>query len=254
MITGKEEDGKATPLPHTTRLALDNFLSLLRVFYCKKKNSLAPCPLSLSSMVVSKHASDYARKPYSGLSRSLVIAIDVGTTFSGVRDLLLSYPLIAPVSLIAIRRSPTPSSNLARYPKFTESLGSFHLHARMHGINACAHILILILIVIRRFPGQEHVAGNSKIPSIIYYDRHGSIMVAGAEADSSAVVAQAEDEGWIKTELYVPRSSSSSALPYPCNPLSQIQTTSPTSHDAAQHERHASDSTPQAQDARTRFR
>jgi hypothetical protein len=52
-----------------------------------------------------------------------------------------------------------------------------------------------------RFPGQEHVAGNSKIPSVIYYDKHGNIMAAGAEADSSSVIAQAEDEGWIKAEL-----------------------------------------------------
>jgi len=53
------------------------------------------------------------------------------------------------------------------------------------------------------FPGQEHVAGNSKIPSVIYYDKHGTIMAAGAEADSSSIAAQAEDEGWIKVELYV---------------------------------------------------
>lgn len=52
-----------------------------------------------------------------------------------------------------------------------------------------------------RFPGQEHVAGNSKIPSVIYYDKLGNIMAAGAEADSSSIVAQAEDEGWIKAEL-----------------------------------------------------
>lgn len=54
-----------------------------------------------------------------------------------------------------------------------------------------------------RFPGQEHVAGNTKIPSVIYYDRHGKMMAAGAEADTSTVLAHAEDEGWIKAELYV---------------------------------------------------
>ena len=53
-----------------------------------------------------------------------------------------------------------------------------------------------------RFPGQEHVAGNSKIPSVIYYDKEGKMMAAGAEADTTAVVSEAEDEGWIKTELY----------------------------------------------------
>ncbi|KNZ73886.1 Heat shock 70 kDa protein 12A [Termitomyces sp. J132] len=94
------------------------------------------------------------RKPYSGLTRSLVIAIDVGTTFSGV-----SYAILEPGEI----------------PK-------------IHGVT--------------RFPGQEHVAGNSKIPSVIYYDKLGRIMAAGAEADSSSVLAQAEDEGWIKTDLF----------------------------------------------------
>ena len=59
------------------------------------------------------------------------------------------------------------------------------------------------LVAWYRFPGQEHVAGNSKIPSIMYYDQHGHMKAAGAEADGAAVLAQAEDEGWIKTELYV---------------------------------------------------
>lgn len=54
-----------------------------------------------------------------------------------------------------------------------------------------------------RFPGQEHVAGNSKIPSVMYYDQHGNMKAAGAEADGAAVLAQAEDEAWIKIELYV---------------------------------------------------
>ncbi|PPQ91717.1 hypothetical protein CVT25_012858 [Psilocybe cyanescens] len=104
-------------------------------------------------MVHMKHAAD-TRKPYSGLSRSLVIAIDVGTTFSGV-----SYAILEPGEI----------------PK-------------IHGVT--------------RFPGQEHVAGNSKIPSVIYYDRNGNIMAAGAEADTSSVTAQAEDDGWIKAELF----------------------------------------------------
>ena len=53
-----------------------------------------------------------------------------------------------------------------------------------------------------RFPGQEHVAGNSKIPSVMYYDKRGKMMAAGAEADTTAVLSQAEDEGWIKAELF----------------------------------------------------
>ncbi|KIJ98141.1 hypothetical protein K443DRAFT_220891 [Laccaria amethystina LaAM-08-1] len=101
-----------------------------------------------------KHSSADTRKPYSGLSRSLVIAIDVGTTFSGV-----SYAILEPGEI----------------PK-------------IHGVT--------------RFPGQEHVAGNSKIPSVIYYDKSGKLMAAGAEAESNSILAQAEDEQWIKAELF----------------------------------------------------
>ncbi len=56
------------------------------------------------------------------------------------------------------------------------------------------------------FPGQEHVAGNSKIPSIMFYDADGIMKAAGAEAESASMVALAEDEGWFRTELCVPHS------------------------------------------------
>jgi len=52
------------------------------------------------------------------------------------------------------------------------------------------------------FPGQEHIAGNSKIPSVVYYDSHGKLVAAGAETDTAAVILQAEDNNWIKTDLY----------------------------------------------------
>ncbi|CCM01406.1 uncharacterized protein FIBRA_03457 [Fibroporia radiculosa] len=94
------------------------------------------------------------RKPYNGQTRSLALALDIGTTFSGV-----SYAILEP----------------GEVPK-------------IHGVT--------------RFPGQEHVAGNSKIPSIMYYDRQGKMVAAGAEAESSTIVAEAEDEGWIKAELF----------------------------------------------------
>ncbi|EIW83972.1 hypothetical protein CONPUDRAFT_50452 [Coniophora puteana RWD-64-598 SS2] len=98
---------------------------------------------------------DYnTRKPYQGTTRTLVIAIDVGTTFSGV-----SYAILEPNEI----------------PK-------------IYGVT--------------RFPGQEHVAGNSKIPSIMYYDRTGKLMAAGAEADSTQIAALAEEEGWTKIELF----------------------------------------------------
>jgi len=51
------------------------------------------------------------------------------------------------------------------------------------------------------FPGQEHVAGSYKIPTIMYYDRYGNVKAAGAEAEGSAIIDLAEDEGWTKAEL-----------------------------------------------------
>lgn len=53
-----------------------------------------------------------------------------------------------------------------------------------------------------RFPGQEHVAGNSKIPSIVHYDQAGNFMAAGAEAETSTMTSQAEDNGWMRVELF----------------------------------------------------
>ncbi|KAF8917493.1 hypothetical protein CPB85DRAFT_1374267 [Mucidula mucida] len=94
------------------------------------------------------------RKPYTGPVRSIVLALDVGTTFSGV-----SYAILEPGEI----------------PK-------------IHGVT--------------RFPGQEHVAGNSKIPSVMYYDKAGNMMAAGAEADTTSAQSQAEDEEWIKSELF----------------------------------------------------
>lgn len=37
----------------------------------------------------------------------------------------------------------------------------------------------------------------------MYYDRRGKMVAAGAEAESAAVLSQAEDEEWIKVELCV---------------------------------------------------
>jgi hypothetical protein len=89
------------------------------------------------------------------------------------------------------------SSNLEKSPKFMALLGrcpfqrcSFSFDRRL-----------LMWSLLCRFPGQEHVAGNSKIPSVIYYDQYGSIKAAGAEADTAAMASLAEEQAWIRTEL-----------------------------------------------------
>jgi hypothetical protein len=86
------------------------------------------------------------------------------------------------------------SSSREKFRKFMASLG-------MISKQIIDNVLSLKLPC--RFPGQEHVAGNSKIPSVMYYDRRGKMQAAGAEAESASVLSQAEDESWVKAELYV---------------------------------------------------
>ncbi|KAG6885090.1 hypothetical protein C0993_005973 [Termitomyces sp. T159_Od127] len=79
------------------------------------------------------------RSPYNGAFKKLVLAFDVGTTYSGI-----SY----------------------------------------------------------RYPAQEQVGGDSKIPTIIYYDRQGNVRAVGAEALREDLEITIEEEGWIKAEWY----------------------------------------------------
>ncbi|KAH7929509.1 hypothetical protein BV22DRAFT_1080676 [Leucogyrophana mollusca] len=94
------------------------------------------------------------RQQYQGRSRKLVLAFDVGTTFSGISYCVLD-PGDAPV---------------------------------IQGVT--------------RFPSQDHVGGDSKIPSIIYYDQEGSVRAVGGEALQESIVEKAEDEGWTKLEWW----------------------------------------------------
>ena len=51
-----------------------------------------------------------------------------------------------------------------------------------------------------RYPAQEHVGGDSKIPSILYYDRQGAVRAVGAETLQQQIIDQAEEENWDKVE------------------------------------------------------
>lgn len=153
------------------------------------------------------------RKPYSGNTRSLVLAFDVGTTFSGV-----SYAILEPNEI----------------PK---------IHGVTRSILLPLNLSLLSCFI--RYPGQEHVAGSYKIPTLMFYDKDGNMKVAGAEADSNAIVDLAEDEGWTKTELLVPyrlvRLSDSSMI------LLQIQTSASASEHETQNERDAAAISPERQ-------
>jgi hypothetical protein len=56
---------------------------------------------------------------------------------------------------------------------------------------------------VHRFPAQENVGGDSKIPSILYYDQQGGLRAAGAEALQEIIIDQADDEGWTRLEWFV---------------------------------------------------
>jgi len=55
----------------------------------------------------------------------------------------------------------------------------------------------------RRFPAQEHVGGDCKIPSIICYDEEGEVGAVGAEATQEHIEEEIEDNGWVKLEWLV---------------------------------------------------
>ncbi|KAH8110521.1 hypothetical protein DFH11DRAFT_1514250 [Phellopilus nigrolimitatus] len=93
-------------------------------------------------------------KPYSGSSKRLVLAFDVGTTFSGV-----SFCILDPGEVPVIRS-------------------------------------------ITKYPGQEHEAGSSRIPSVIYYDKQGLMQAAGAETLLAVNTEKAEDEEWLKVQWF----------------------------------------------------
>ncbi|KAJ3859048.1 hypothetical protein EV359DRAFT_75728 [Lentinula novae-zelandiae] len=94
------------------------------------------------------------RKPYDGDLRKLIIALDVGTTFSGV-----SYSILDPGSV-----------------PITQGVTSF--------------------------PAQAKVGGSAKIPSILYYDKEGTVRAVGSEAMEPAFIEQAEEEGFIKVSWF----------------------------------------------------
>ncbi|KAI0750425.1 hypothetical protein C8Q74DRAFT_1374012 [Fomes fomentarius] len=70
---------------------------------------------------------------------------------------------------------------------------------------------------VTRFPGQEAHAGDSKIPSILYYRPDGTVHSAGAEAAAPGMEFEAEDHDlvfveWFKLHLRPERLDSSSEM------------------------------------------
>ena len=107
-------------------------------------------------------------EPYHGTNRKLVIAIDIGTTYSGV-----AYCILDP--------GETPKVlSVTRY--------------------GCTHCLFFARTDPRflSFPGQEgeNKSRDVKTPSILYYDQLGRLRAVGAEATLPSIKDQAYTEEW----------------------------------------------------------
>jgi hypothetical protein len=53
-----------------------------------------------------------------------------------------------------------------------------------------------------RFPAQGNVGGDSKIPSVIFYDKAGNVKAVGAEAMLRGTEQTSFKQGWLKAEWY----------------------------------------------------
>ncbi|PCH36670.1 hypothetical protein WOLCODRAFT_92097 [Wolfiporia cocos MD-104 SS10] len=91
---------------------------------------------------------------YNGLQRKLIIAFDVGTTYSGA-----AYAVLDPGIIPEIKN-------------------------------------------VTRYPGQENAVGDTKIPSVLYYNPDGTIHSVGAETDQPGMALIAEDEDLILVEWF----------------------------------------------------
>jgi hypothetical protein len=88
--------------------------------------------------------------PYKGAKETLVIALDIGTTYSGSSFCILT---------------PGEEPKLNTVTKYDSH------RVAMHSLTSL------------RYPGLEHIAGSAKIPTQMCYDGRGSMLCAGAEIE-----------------------------------------------------------------------
>lgn len=131
---------------------------------------------------------------YKGTSRRVVIAFDIGTTFSGVSYCILD-PGVVPKICSLTRCAYCHNERLP------QSLTRYHLV-----FDGCIYVFTRHFLLLRccRYPGQEHVAGSPKIPTVMYYDSAGKMRSAGAETQLPETTETAEEEEWLKVEWCVP--------------------------------------------------
>lgn len=129
------------------------------------------------------------REPYKGSRRKLLLAFDIGTTYSGV-----SYWCVSGLSALPILN--------ARFQSSRSWLGSGHqVCYKVHPYHSSHQSSWLIIF---RFPCQTRSGGDAKIPTVIYYDKNGDVKAIGAETleFEEGLVEDDEKETFFKAEWY----------------------------------------------------
>lgn len=125
---------------------------------------------------------------YKETSRKLLIAFDVGTTYSGISfwSVCCHHWLTrADVSCSILQAGLSPE---------------------IKSVNKCVDLLSvygnLIKALYFRFPSQDATCGSIKIPSVLYYDVNGVVQAVGAETLAEGMSERAEEAGWTRAEWY----------------------------------------------------
>lgn len=58
------------------------------------------------------------------------------------------------------------------------------------------------LMLLSRFPSQQKVGGDSKIPSVVCYDEDGNVVAVGSETDEDTNPELVEVDGLVRAEWY----------------------------------------------------
>lgn len=109
------------------------------------------------------------RPAYAGDKRAIILAFDIGTTFSGISYTLLDPGQVPQIS--SVTRYVLPLTSVTARNSSKTSL---------------------------RFPGQTLT--SSKIPSTIWYDASGQARAFGAEATLLETLDAADAEGWTRLD------------------------------------------------------
>ena len=105
-------------------------------------------------------------KPYFGPTK-LVLGFDIGTTYSGISYCILERGQVPAVLEVTMQ---------------------------------VRHFIYRSALIGPRFPAQTLVGGEVKVPSLVYYDKTGSVRAAGAEVLTESAFEAALAEEWTKAE------------------------------------------------------